>query len=63
MGKDIDVKGQNFELLPFGFGRRMCLGYNLGLKVVSSTLALQKKGPLAAFLKRGYIAKKRGYSL
>ena len=25
--------------------------------------SLQKKGPLAAFLKRGYIAKKRGYSL
>ncbi|KAM4097500.1 hypothetical protein ACJW30_07G004800 [Castanea mollissima] len=39
MGKDIDVKGQNFELLPFGSGRRMCPGYSLGLKVVSSTLA------------------------
>ena len=25
--------------MPFGFGRRMCPGYNLGLKVVSSTLA------------------------
>ncbi|KAM3741551.1 hypothetical protein ACB098_07G004100 [Castanea mollissima] len=39
MGKDIDVKGQNFELLPFGSGRRTCPGYSLGLKVVSSTLA------------------------
>ncbi|KAK9989904.1 hypothetical protein SO802_030143 [Lithocarpus litseifolius] len=39
MGKDIDMKGQNFELLPFGSGRRMCPGYGLGLKVVSSSLA------------------------
>ena len=39
LGKAIDVKGQNFELLPFGSGRRMCPGYNHGLKVVSTTLA------------------------
>ncbi|XP_022997924.1 cytochrome P450 71A1-like [Cucurbita maxima] len=39
VGKDIDVKGQDFELLPFGSGRRMCPGYSLGLKVVMSTLA------------------------
>ncbi|KAK7846890.1 cytochrome p450 76c4 [Quercus suber] len=39
LGKDIDVKGKNFELLPFGSGRRMCPSYSLGLKVVSSTLA------------------------
>lgn len=39
MGKDIDVKGQDFELLPFGSGRRMCPGYSLGLKVIQSTLA------------------------
>ncbi|KAF7843773.1 cytochrome P450 71A1-like [Senna tora] len=37
--KTIDVKGHNFELLPFGAGRRACLGNNLGLKVVQSTLA------------------------
>ena len=44
LGKAIGVKGQYFELLPFGSERRMCLGYNLGLKVISSTLAsmLQK---------------------
>lgn len=39
LGKNIDVKGQNFELLPFGSGRRMCPGYALGLKVIQSSLA------------------------
>ena len=39
LGKDIDMKGQHFELLPFGSGRRMCPGYNLGLKITRSLLA------------------------
>ncbi|XP_057786734.1 trimethyltridecatetraene synthase-like [Salvia miltiorrhiza] len=39
IGKDIDIKGQDFRLLPFGSGRRMCPGYALGLKVIQSTLA------------------------
>ncbi|KAL5579578.1 hypothetical protein UlMin_012020 [Ulmus minor] len=39
VGKNIDVKGQDFELLPFGSGRRMCPGYSLGLKVIQSSLA------------------------
>ncbi|XP_021758708.1 cytochrome P450 71A1-like [Chenopodium quinoa] len=39
IGKNIDVKGHNFELLPFGSGRRMCPGYNLGLKVIETSLA------------------------
>ncbi|KAJ4974449.1 hypothetical protein NE237_007623 [Protea cynaroides] len=39
IGKAIDVKGQNFELLPFGSGRRMCPGYSLGLKLIQSSLA------------------------
>lgn len=39
IGKSIDVKGQDFELLPFGSGRRMCPGYTLGLKVIQSSLA------------------------
>lgn len=39
IGKNIDVKGQDFELLPFGTGRRMCPGYSLGLKVIQSSLA------------------------
>ncbi|KAM5579576.1 trimethyltridecatetraene synthase-like [Rosa sericea] len=39
IGRDIDVKGQDFELLPFGSGRRMCPGYSLGIKVIHSSLA------------------------
>lgn len=39
LGKNIDVKGHDFELLPFGAGRRMCPGYSLGLKVIQLTLA------------------------
>ncbi|KAK4394844.1 Trimethyltridecatetraene synthase [Sesamum angolense] len=37
--KPIDVRGHDFELLPFGAGRRMCPGYSLGLKVIMSSLA------------------------
>nr|AWX67427.1 flavonoid 3'-hydroxylase 6 [Salvia miltiorrhiza] len=39
IGKNIDVKGQDFELLPFGSGRRMCPGYALGMKVIQSSLS------------------------
>ncbi|TXG68328.1 hypothetical protein EZV62_003263 [Acer yangbiense] len=39
LGKSIDVKGHDFELLPFGAGRRMCPGYSLGLKVIQASLA------------------------
>ncbi|XP_020571349.1 cytochrome P450 71A1-like [Phalaenopsis equestris] len=39
IGREIDVKGHHFELLPFGSGRRMCPGYTLGLKVIQSSLA------------------------
>lgn len=31
MGSDIDVRGQHFQLLPFGSGRRGCPGMQLGL--------------------------------
>ncbi|XP_049391881.1 cytochrome P450 71AU50-like [Solanum stenotomum] len=35
----IDVRGQNFQLLPFGFGRRSCLGLQLGLTIVRLVVA------------------------
>ncbi|EPS71538.1 hypothetical protein M569_03221, partial [Genlisea aurea] len=35
----IDLKGQNFELIPFGSGRRRCLGMPLALRVVPLVLA------------------------
>ncbi|XP_027924006.1 cytochrome P450 82A4-like [Vigna unguiculata] len=37
--KDIDIKGQHFELLPFGSGRRICPGVSFGLQMVHFTLA------------------------
>ncbi|TVU05645.1 hypothetical protein EJB05_48814, partial [Eragrostis curvula] len=39
VGSKMDVKGQDFELLPFGSGRRMCPGYNSGLKMIQLILA------------------------
>ncbi|XP_010531534.1 PREDICTED: cytochrome P450 71B34-like [Tarenaya hassleriana] len=36
---EIDVKGQHFELLPFGGGRRSCPGINTGLSLVELGLA------------------------
>ncbi|CAN6167038.1 unnamed protein product [Urochloa humidicola] len=39
VGSKIDMKGQCFELLPFGSGRRMCPGYSLGMKVMTLYLA------------------------
>ncbi|KAL4298023.1 hypothetical protein GQ457_12G021940 [Hibiscus cannabinus] len=39
LGRNIDVKGRSFELLPFGAGRRMCPGYNLGLKMIQLSIA------------------------
>lgn len=37
--KDIDVRGQNYELLPFGSGRRSCPGISLALQMLHLTLA------------------------
>ncbi|KAH9767462.1 Xanthotoxin 5-hydroxylase CYP82C4 [Citrus sinensis] len=37
--KDIDVRGQNLELIPFGSGRRMCPAVSYGLQVMQLMLA------------------------
>ncbi|PON70135.1 Cytochrome P450, E-class, group I [Parasponia andersonii] len=37
--KAVDLKGQHFELIPFGSGRRACPGTNLALQMVHFTLA------------------------
>ncbi|KAK1281984.1 Cytochrome P450 93A1 [Acorus calamus] len=39
VGSAVDVKGQQFELLPFGSGRRGCPGMSLAMHVVQTTLA------------------------
>ncbi|PHT32040.1 hypothetical protein CQW23_28377 [Capsicum baccatum] len=37
-GKDIDVIGQHFVLLPFGMGQRKCPGYSIGIHIIGATL-------------------------
>ncbi|CAH8266797.1 unnamed protein product [Arabidopsis lyrata] len=39
MENNIDAKGQNFELLPFGSGRRICPGMYMGTTMVEFGLA------------------------
>ncbi|XP_058107399.1 cytochrome P450 76T24-like [Magnolia sinica] len=39
LGSDIDFKGQDFELIPFGSGRRICPGLPLAFRMVHLILA------------------------
>ncbi|GMH29647.1 hypothetical protein Nepgr_031490 [Nepenthes gracilis] len=37
--KHVDVRGQNFELIPFGSGRRICHGISFSFQIMPFTLA------------------------
>ncbi|KAK4725599.1 hypothetical protein R3W88_028378 [Solanum pinnatisectum] len=37
--EDVDMKGHDYKLLPFGAGRRICPGMNLAVNLVTSMLA------------------------
>ena len=39
IGSSVDVKGQDFNLLPFGTGRRSCVGWPLAHRMVHYYLA------------------------
>ncbi|KAH6798850.1 hypothetical protein C2S51_035334 [Perilla frutescens var. frutescens] len=39
LNSNIDLKGQHYQMIPFGSGRRSCVGMLMGDKVVSLTLA------------------------
>ncbi|PQQ08166.1 cytochrome P450 71A9 [Prunus yedoensis var. nudiflora] len=39
LDSSIDYKGNHFELLPFGAGRRGCPGINFGVKLIELALA------------------------
>ncbi|PHT84749.1 hypothetical protein T459_13192 [Capsicum annuum] len=42
--KDVNVRGNHFELMLFGSGRRMCPGVSLGLQVMQYVMAVLLQG-------------------
>jgi 5-O-(4-coumaroyl)-D-quinate 3'-monooxygenase len=38
LGENIDIKGADFRVLPFGAGRRVCPGAQLGINLVASMI-------------------------
>ncbi|KAM3304795.1 cytochrome CYP82D47 [Capsicum chacoense] len=42
--KDVGIRGNHFELIPFGSGRRICPGISLALQVVHYVLAVLLQG-------------------
>lgn len=38
LGSEVDVKGHDFELTPFGGGRRICIGLPLALRMLHMML-------------------------
>ncbi|KAM3304791.1 cytochrome CYP82D47 [Capsicum chacoense] len=42
--KDVDVRGNHFELMPFGSGRRMCPGISLALQALPFVIAVLLQG-------------------
>jgi len=39
VGSNVDIMGNNFEVIPFGAGRRLCAGMNMGLLMIKVLLA------------------------
>ncbi|KAJ3694859.1 hypothetical protein LUZ60_000236 [Juncus effusus] len=40
MGQEMDVRGQQYQFLPFGTGRRICPGITLAMLVVQTTIGV-----------------------
>ncbi|CAN1795865.1 Flavonoid 3'-monooxygenase [Linum perenne] len=62
----VDVKGSDFELIPFGAGRRICAGLSLGLRMVqlmTASLVHAFDWELADGLKPGNLNMDEAYGL